>query len=42
MMGLLREHGCRSVLDIGCGDGRLVEHLLLEVGQTQSARSETK
>lgn len=31
MEALLREAGAATVLDIGCGEGRLVEHLIKQV-----------
>ncbi len=30
-LGLIKEQGARTVLDIGCGEGRLLEHLLTQV-----------
>ena len=33
MAEIIQSHGCQAVLDIGCGDGRLLEHLLLQVKQ---------
>ena len=36
MAEIIRSHDCRSVLDIGCGDGRLLEHLLRQVGKCLS------
>ena len=31
MAEIIHSHDCQAVLDIGCGDGRLLEHLLLQV-----------
>ena len=30
-LSLIEQHSVRSVLDIGCGEGRLLEHLLNQV-----------
>ena len=31
VLGLIKQHSAQSVVDLGCGDGRLLEYLLQQV-----------